>query len=267
MENASIHNGRWKRNITLFLSGQAISLFGSALVQYAIMWKITLDTQSGMMMTLYILCGFVPTFILSPFAGVWADRYNRKTLIVAADSMIALATLILAILFYNGYDAMWLFFLIAAIRAIGTGIQTPAVGAVLPQIVPAEHLTRVNGVNGSIQALLTLVAPMVSAALLATVSIEAILMVDVVTATIAVSILLFMLRIPSHEKASQAQSVGYLDDLKKGFVYIRSHRFLMQYFAITAIFLVMVAPAAFLTPLQVTRTFGEDVWRLTGLTP
>lgn len=265
MENASIHNGRWKRNITLFLSGQAISLFGSALVQYAIMWKITLDTQSGMMMTLYILCGFVPTFILSPFAGVWADRYNRKTLIVAADSMIALATLILAILFYNGYDAMWLFFLIAAIRAIGTGIQTPAVGAVLPQIVPAEHLTRVNGVNGSIQALLTLVAPMVSAALLATVSIEAILMVDVVTATIAVSILLFMLRIPSHEKASQAQSVGYLDDLKKGFVYIRSHRFLMQYFAITAIFLVMVAPAAFLTPLQVTRTFGEDVWRLTAI--
>jgi len=115
---------RWKKNIILFLGGQTISLFGSALVQYAIMWKITLDTQSGFMMTLYIICGFVPTFILSPFAGVWADRYNRKLLIVAADSLIAVATLFLAILFYSGYEAMWLLFAIAAVRAVGAGIQT-----------------------------------------------------------------------------------------------------------------------------------------------
>lgn len=68
----------WKKNIALFFGGQTISLFGSSLVQYAIMWHITLTTESGMMMTLYIICGFIPTFILSPVAGVWADRYNRK---------------------------------------------------------------------------------------------------------------------------------------------------------------------------------------------
>ncbi|GIO83303.1 hypothetical protein J25TS5_02350 [Paenibacillus faecis] len=77
----------WKRNIVLFLSSQTISLFGSSLVQYAIMWHITLTTQSGIMMTLFILCGFIPTFILSPFAGVWADRFNRKWLIVLSDGM------------------------------------------------------------------------------------------------------------------------------------------------------------------------------------
>ena len=80
----------WLKNIILFLSSQTISLFGSSLVQYAIMWHITLTTESGLMMTLYIICGFIPTFILSPVAGVWADRYNRKMLIILADGLIAL---------------------------------------------------------------------------------------------------------------------------------------------------------------------------------
>jgi len=73
-------SGAWKKNIVLFLSSQTISLFGSSLVQYAMMWYITLTTQSGVMMTIFILCGFVPAFLLSPAAGVWADRYNRKML-------------------------------------------------------------------------------------------------------------------------------------------------------------------------------------------
>ncbi len=82
----------WKKKIILFLTSQTLSLFGSSLVQYAISWYITLKTQSGVMMTISIICGFLPIFFLSPFAGVWADRYNRKTLIMLADAMIAVAT-------------------------------------------------------------------------------------------------------------------------------------------------------------------------------
>lgn len=101
----------YKRDTFLFLSGQTISLFGSSLVQYAIMWHITLETKSGLMMTIFIICGFLPTFFLSPFAGVWADRYNRKMIIILADAFIAIVTLVLAILFMNGYDDLWLLFL------------------------------------------------------------------------------------------------------------------------------------------------------------
>ncbi|MHB8062118.1 MAG: MFS transporter, partial [Ruminiclostridium sp.] len=135
-------NINWKKNIILFLSSQTISLFGSSLVQYAIMWYITLKTQSGVMMTISIICGFVPAFFLSPFAGVWADRYNRKVIIILADSMIAVTTLILAILFFMGFEAMWLLFLMSAIRALGSGIQTPAIGAFLPQLVPEDKLIK-----------------------------------------------------------------------------------------------------------------------------
>lgn len=119
---------QWRRNIVLFLSSQTVSLFGSSLVQYAIMWYITLNTKSGIMMTLYIICGFIPTFLLSPVAGVWADRYNRKVLIMLSDGMIALSTLVLALLFLMGYEEAWLLFVMAAIRALGSGVQTPASG-------------------------------------------------------------------------------------------------------------------------------------------
>jgi len=265
--NSATHNDKsnWYKNIVLFLSSQAISLFGSSLVQYAMMWYITLSTESGVMMTIYIICGFIPTFILSPVAGVWADRYNRKMLIVLSDGLIALATLILAILFFMGFDDIWLLFLMAAIRAFGTGIQTPAVGAILPQIVPKNKLTKVNGINGSIQAIIMFVSPLVSAALLGMATMEIIFFIDVVTATIAIGTLLIFLKIPLHEKAKDKQTTSYLSDFKLGLQYVNSHDFLKKFFLFFALFMVLMAPASFLTPLQVARSFGDDVWRLTAI--
>ena len=255
----------WLKNIILFLSSQTISLFGSSLVQYAIMWHITLTTESGLMMTLYIICGFIPTFILSPVAGVWADRYNRKMLIILSDGLIAIVTLVMAILFIIGFDALWLFFVMAAIRALGTGIQTPAVGAILPQIVPKDKLTKVNGANGSIQAVIMFVSPMVSAALLGMASIEIIFFIDVITAAIAIVTLLGFLKISVHEKATEKQTTSYFSDFKQGLQYVNNHGFLKKFFLFFAVFFVLMAPAAFLTPLQVTRSFGDDIWRLTAI--
>ena len=258
-------NRPWKRETILFLGTQTISLFGSALVQYAISWHITLTTQSGLMAAIAIICGFVPTFLLSPFAGVLADRYNRKAMIILADGFIATATLIMALLFLMGYDALWLLFVMSAVRALGAGVHQPAVGAILPDLVPAEHLMKVNATNGTIQSLVTLVAPMISGALLSMASIEAIFFIDVVTAAIAIVLLLTLLKIPVNAKALQAQTTSYLSDLQQGFAYIKGHDYLKAYFLFSAAFMVLAAPVAFLTPLQVSRTFGNDVWRLTAI--
>lgn len=216
-------------------------------------------------MTISIICGFLPTFFLSPFAGVWADRYDRKTLIMLADSMIALSTLILALLFLAGYEMMWLLFVMSAIRALGAAVQMPAVGAFIPQVVPDDQLTRVSGINGSIQSAVMLVSPMLSGALLTFTTIEAIFFIDVVTAALGVSVLLFFLKVPAHRKAQEMQKVSYFADMSLGLKYIREHAFLKKFFVFCALFMVMAGPAAFLTPLQVTRTFGEDVWRLTAI--
>lgn len=256
-------NENYKKNLLLFLTSQAISLFGSSLVQYAIIWYITLKSESGIMMTISILCGFLPTFFVSPFAGVWADRYNRKVLIILSDSMIAISTLVLAIVFLLGFDGIWLLFLMSAIRALGAGVQIPTVGAFLPQLVPEDKLTKVNATNGSIQAVIMLISPMLSGALLSMANIETIFFIDVFTAAIAVCTLLLFLQVPIHAKALEKQTLSYFADLRLGFIYIKNHKYVKQFFLFCAFFFFLAAPVAFLTPLQVVRSFGNDVWRLT----
>jgi DHA3 family macrolide efflux protein-like MFS transporter len=264
----------WKKNTALFLGGQALSLFGSMLVKYAIGWYITLETQSGAMLTIAVITGFAPTFFISPFGGVLADRYNRKYLINISDAVVALASLALALLFMAGYKFIWLLFICAAISAIGTGIQTPAVSAFIPQITPREHLQRVNSINSTIQSIAMLASPVLSGALFAFASIEALFFIDVITAAIGISIVFFFVKVPPPQndkndtpgKAPYKASTGkYLHELKDGFIYVWNHAYIRQICFISACFLFAAAPVSFLTPLQVARDFGPDIWRLTAV--
>jgi len=255
----------WKKNAAIFVGSQVLSLFGSSLVQYAITWHITLTTKSGVYATLIIVCGILPIFFLAPFAGVWADRYNRKLLIVLADAGIALCTLILAILFMSGYNAVWLIFVASGIRALGSAVQYPAVGAMLPDLVPEEQLTRVNGIYSSLQSLITLVSPMLSGALLSMASIESVFFVDVSTAAIAIVVMLTFLQVPTRPGDTRRSSGDYLQELRLGIRYIGGQRYLRSFFAFCAVFLFMATPVAFLTPLQTARTFGGGVWQLTAV--
>lgn len=252
----------WKRNIAAFLTRQAISLFGSSIVQFAIIWYVARETQSGIQVTLMTLCGFLPQVIISLFAGVWADRYNRKTLIIAADFGIALSSLILALIIMSNAEFKWVLLIVTAIRSLGAGIQTPAVNALIPQIVPEDQLMRVNGINGSVQSMINLVAPAVSGAVLSWGAIQYIMFIDVITAAIGITIFLFI-PVKTHEKAMLKQKGGYFTDLKDGLAYCFSNKFIKQTLAISSLFMFLIVPSAFLNVLFVTRTFGDSYWNLT----
>lgn len=250
--------------MAVFMSSQAISLFGSSLVQYAITWHITLTTKSGVAATLAIVCGFLPTLLLSPFAGVWADRYNRKVLIMIADGSIAFATLVLAVVYMAGYKELWMLYAVLAVRAFGSAVQMPCVNAMLPDIAPSDQLVRVNGLNGTIQSLITLASPMMSGALMGFAPLEYIFFIDVFTAAAAISVMMWFLKVPSSKKPAAAteQNPDYFRELREGFGYVKNSRLLRNFLVYMAIANLMVAPAAFLTPLQVARFFGDQVWRL-----
>jgi DHA3 family macrolide efflux protein-like MFS transporter len=257
----------WKQNVSLFLTGQAITLFGSMLVQYAIMWHIMLATRSGVAMTLYVMVGILPMFFMSPFGGVWSDRYNRKKLINLADGGIALATLTVAVVYMLGYESIWLLLVCSAVRALGQGIQMPAVNAFIPQITPSEYLTKVNGVNSSIQSFIQIVSPMVSGALLTFMPFQTVFFIDVITAVVGITILYFFVKTPEKQTVTgiNLSAKSYFHDFKEGVRYIWSEKFIKQLILITIVLYVMISPAAFLTPLQVTRNFGAEVWRLTAI--
>ncbi|RPI86729.1 MAG: MFS transporter [Chloroflexi bacterium] len=253
----------WKKKTALFLSSQSLSLFGSMLVQYAIIWYITLTTQSGLFLMAATLAGFLPQILISLFAGVWADRYHRKFLIIGADALTAVSTLILAIFFLMGYQELWLIFLVSGIRSVGAGIQMPAVNALLPQIVPTDRLIKVNSINSFLQPIIMIAAPVLSGALMSFSRLEAIFFIDVVTAILAVG-LLFILQVPAHQRTEGAENAGYLDDLKAGLTYIRHNRTVRTLFIFFGFIFFLVTPVAFLTPLLIARSFGEEVWRLTA---
>lgn len=254
----------WKKKVAVFLVGQTITTFGSMLVQYAIFWHLTLTTKSGVVLALAAVFGFLPQAIVSIFAGVWADRVNRKIMIMISDASIALATLLLALLLLSGVDDLWLIFVVMAVRSVGAGFQTPAISALLPQLVPTEKLMRVNGLNSSVQSSLLLLAPVAAAAVYANFSIVGILFIDVVTAVIGLS-LLATVSVPTLARALSEEKPSYFSDLKDGIHYIFTHdlvRWVMVIFAI--VFLLVVAPSN-LSPLMLVRTFGDEVWMLTVL--
>ncbi len=254
----------WKKIITLFMTGQAISLFGSSLVGFAIIWHITLLTKSGIMMTIGTACMFLPQLVISLFAGVWADRYNRKRLIILSDGGIAIVTLLLGIVYLMGYQELWLIFLVLGIRSVGAGIQTPAVGAIIPQMVPADNLLKVNGINGSLQSGIMLLSPIAGAGLLAFMSLGQIFFIDVVTAIIGIGIMIY-LPVKKHERSEQKIESGYLNDLKEGWRYVKQNVFVREMLIMYTFYFFLITPVAFLSQVAVVRNFGDEVWRLSAI--
>ena len=262
VEDRTTPSQAWVRHVSLFLAGQTVSLLGSMLVQYAVLWYLTLTTKDGTILALSVAFGFLPQAIVSVFGGVWADRHNRKYLIMAADATIALATLALALFMMNGVTSVWLIFAAMAIRSAGAGVQTPAVAAALPQLVPAEKLLRVNGINGAIQSGMMLASPPVAALLYANVPLHGIFFIDVGTAAIGIGILAL---VPLRAVMRSGERVGYFDDLREGVRYIGEHHYVKWVLYLFGGIMIAVGAPSMLTPLMVVRSFGDEVWKLTAL--
>lgn len=150
-------HGGWRKKIFLFLTSQCITLFGSTLVQMALVWYAAMQTSSGGWVAAFTVCSYLPQFLISFLGGVWADRYNRKRLTIGSDILIALVTFIMVMkipYISTEPDLLGGLLVMSALRSLGAGIQTPAVNAVIPQLVPEDQLMRYNGINATMRAIL-----------------------------------------------------------------------------------------------------------------
>lgn len=197
----------WQYVLTAFYSGQAASTLGTGLVQFALIWYVTFRTNSGLALTIMTIASFLPQLLIALLSGVWADRHDRRWVIILADGGIALASLIVALLFIKGYESIWLIFLVSAIRSLGGGIQGPAISALIPQIVPRENLVRSNGIYGTIGNIIQLLSPILGAAMVVMLPIWAIFMIDVGTAALAILIML-ALPLPHQKTGDVANAFG-----------------------------------------------------------
>lgn len=253
---------RWKKQLILFMASQNISIFGSSIVGFSIIWYITLKTSSGIWITAATIATLVPQVVISLWAGVIADRYNRKIIIMVSDSFTALATLFAFFAFLSGMESIPLLIVISFLRSLGGGLQGPAVNALYPQIVPEEQLVRVNGLNQTMSNILLLISPAAGGFILGTMGIQWTFLIDVVTALTAVLIMSRM-KVNREEKQEREKST-VMEELKSGVRYARSHPLLKTMLICYGVTFILITPASFMSPLMIARTFGDEVWRLTA---
>jgi DHA3 family macrolide efflux protein-like MFS transporter len=236
------------RDYLLFFAGQQASLLGSSVAQFVIIWWITLETQSAAYLALAALAGLVPMVVLMPLAGVLVDKWNRKTVITLVDFLQAMTTVLLILLFWTGYASIWLVLLMIALRGVCQAFHSPAVGAIIPLMVPKDKLSRVNGLNYLLGGAATLVGPIVGAVLLAFAPIDLILWLDPATFLVAL-IPLLIIRIPPVREKQEKSS--FRKDFLEGLGFIRNTRGFMTLTMLATALNFLLAPLSTLLPYYV----------------
>ncbi len=256
------HATRTIPSMTPFLvifAGQAISLFGSELVQFALVWWLTKTSGSATTLALASLVGLLPPVFLGPFAGALVDRWNRRAVMMVADGAIALATLALAALFALGVAQIWHIYVLMFVRALGSAFHWPAMQASTTLMVPEEHLARVAGMNQAMRGIASIAMPPLAALLLTTAPLAAILAIDVGTALLAIVPLVFV-HVPQPARALQedGKRSSVWDDLREGVRFVWGWRGLAMLIALISLLHFLAAPAFSLVPIVVTMHFGRD---------
>ncbi len=247
----------WTKRFFTVWAGQAFSLMGSNLVQFALVWWLTVETGSAIVLTFASMMGVLPQVIITPFAGAYVDRWSRKRVMIVADGLIALVTVLLMLSFALGTVDIAQIMLVLLVRSTFSGFHWPAMQASTTLMVPEAHLARISGLNEAIRGLASIAAPPLGAVLIAFLPMYTVLSVDVVTAAIAIFALM-VVNIPEIRRAEEKDRVSVIADMKDAFNYLRSWRGAVWVIVIFMLINFLINPAFALLPLLTLQHFGGD---------
>lgn len=252
------------RNYLFFWSGQLASLMGSSIAQFVIIWWVA-QTENAIFLSIASFVGFVPQILLSPFAGVLADRWSRRRLILYVDLLQALATVALILLFWLNIVSIWSVFIMLAIRGAFQAFHTPAVSAIIPTMVPRDKLSRINGFNTLSTGAINLMGPPIAALLLVFLEIHQILWVDAITFLMAL-IPLLLITIPSVRRVTEQVQIkpSFSEELATGLGFIKSARGLVPLLVTATMLNFLLTPVSTLLPyyVKVDHLGGPEAFAL-----
>ena len=263
------NDGQQSKSMARFLvifAGQAFSLFGSRLVQFALVWWLTATSGSASTLAFASIMALLPQVLLGPFAGTLVDRWNRRRVMIVADGLLALVIVALGLLYAWGVVQIWHVFAAMFLRSLLGAFHWPAMQTATTMMVPEEHLSRVAGLNQSLQGLSNIVAPPLGAILLEFLPIQGILFIDVGTAALAIAPLLFV-SVPQ-PVIPAGQERGWrsvLEDMREGMLYVWDWKGLRLIMAIAMTINFLVNPGFVLLPILVTKHFGGGALELAWL--
>ncbi len=248
-----------------FMAGQQFSLLGSGIIGFVITWWITIETQSVFYLSLATFLIFLPQVIVTPFAGVLSDRLNRKTIIFTVDSLQAILTFGLFLIFFTGFTHIWMILIIHTLRNTLYAFQVPTFHAILPSMVPKDKISRVNGANFLFSGLIFMVGPILSALLLELFPITYIFLIDGVTFLIAL-VPLFLIRIPFNAKETRTtEKTSFMREFKDGFMIVKAIPGLLSMIIFAMIFNFIFRPFGVLWPYFINIIHDGSVFHLAFL--
>ena len=257
----SAEQENWKAPFFAIWIGQAFSLLGSRVTQFALVWWLTETTGSATVLATATMVALIPEIALGPIAGAYVDRWNRRRVMMVADSVIALASLWLAVMFWLGSAQIWHVYVIMVVRGMAGSFHLPAVLASTSLMVPKEQLTRIAGLNQTLNGVLNIVGPPLGALLMEALPLHGVMLVDVGTAALAVAPLFFV-HIPQPlrdlDQIEGQETPSIWSDLRGGLRYLRGWPGLIVIIGMAMVFKIAFMPASSLLPLLVRSHFGGD---------
>lgn len=243
----------WKKTFAIIWSGQFMSVLTSITVNFAVILWLSIETKSAEVLAYAAIASMLPQAILGPFSGVFVDRWNRKAVMIAADSFIALCTLILALLFWFETAEMWHIYGLLALRSIGSAFHMPAMQASVPLLAPQDQLARIAGINQIISSVGNIAGPALGAFFITVWKMEYVLLLDVGGAVLACISLLFV-SIPNPEdKTEKIKNV--LNEIKEGAMSVLKNRGLSWIFLFSILITFFLMPVSVLFPLMTLEYF------------
>lgn len=256
-DQSEVLDRRWALPFFSVWTGQALSLLGSRVAQFALVWWLT-ELGSATVLATASMVAFIPEVFLAPIAGAYVDRWDRRKVMIAADSFIALVSLWLATMFWTGRAQTWHIYVIMLARAIGGSFHWPAMQASTTLMVPKAQLTRVAGLNQTLYGLLGIFGPPLGALLMETLPLHGVMLVDVATALLAITPLFFVTIPQPRRKGSETGEISLWSDLRAGARYVWGWTGMVYLIVLVFVFKIAMSPAFSLLPLLVKEHFGQE---------
>ncbi|MEV0390938.1 amino acid adenylation domain-containing protein [Nonomuraea sp. NPDC050643] len=237
--------------------GQALSIVGSALTEFAVPIWIYLTTGSLVDFALFSVLALVPGMLVAPLAGTIVDRSDRRRIMLLGDAGAGGAQLALGLLLWTGNLQTWHIYPLLVCLSVALAFQRIAYGSAVPQLVPKRFLGHANGVVGMINGVAQLIVPLAAAGLMAVIGLEGILAIDVISYAIAIGTLL-LIRFPATMALRRRETMAA--ELVNGFRYSwgnKGFRRMVTFFAVVNLF--MAALFLMISPLVLSSGSLADV--------
>ena len=256
-----MHKKLWNKDYILLLQGNAVSTIGDLMYSVAIgYWVYGQTGSSGLMGIMSSISMFV-TMFLSPFCGSIVDKCNRKSLIVAIDTLQGLLMLTVGILAYRDALSVPIVLLVALLAAFGSVFYSPCIGTLMLDIIPRHDMVRGQSIHSSITSLIDLVGTAFSGAMVAFFGVPLIVIINGLSNLYSAFTELFIQVPPTVQQGQPVTVKRILSDTRNAVASIFSDSFL-RLFSVSALILNLLCagPFTLLLPFCLEKGFTVDMY-------